>query len=77
MDAKHCAGCRDDFYNHNRMGLNVDEGEPRCWSLRTAKLIMRKRVGINDRPPWDREPERLPNCYRQKGFVFVEPRVTR
>ena len=66
MDKKHCLGCEEDFYNDkNPLGSKV------CWSLQDAKLIMRKRVGINERPPWKRKPEKLPDCYRQKGYVFI------
>jgi len=69
MDKKHCLGCNEDFYNDkNPYGIKV------CWNLRDAKLIMRKRVGINERPPWKSKPEKLPGCYRQKGFIFVNPK---
>lgn len=71
MDAKHCAGCEDNFYNGNN-----PYGTEKCWSLATAKLIKRKRVHINDIPPWTRTPETLPSCYKQKGYIFVKPEVT-
>jgi hypothetical protein len=46
MDKKYCAGCNENFYNgNNDLGVHV------CWCLKTAKLIKRKRVGINDVPP--------------------------
>ena len=76
MDSKHCRGCRDDFYNHTPMGLNVVDGKPRCWSLADAKLVIRKRVHINQRPPWNQPAEKLPNCYRAPQFVFVSPERT-
>ena len=72
MDKKHCIGCNDNFYNgNNPYGIQV------CWALDRAKLIMRKRVGLNDRPPWTRKPEKLPDCYREKGYVFVSPDVNK
>ena len=37
---KHCAGCRDDFYNDkNPMGVK------RCWGLKTAKMVTRFQIG--------------------------------
>lgn len=67
-DIKACAGCRDDFYNdHNPLGVK------RCWLVDGAKIVLRRRVGMDERPPWKREPEPLPNCYNQSGFIFVEP----
>ena len=63
-----CHGCRDDFYN----GKN-DLGVKQCWHLPRAKVIRRRRVGINEPPPWTRKPEKLPDCYRQSGYIFVRP----
>lgn len=68
MDNKHCRGCRDNFYNGNN-NLGVSE----CWSPKTAKLIWRRRVRMDERPPWNAKCERLPDCYGQQGFVFVKP----
>ena len=39
-DKKHCAGCRDDYYNH---GNNSTTGE--CWSFEKAKVITAYRIG--------------------------------
>jgi len=72
MDKKHCLGCEQDFYNgKNQLGV------PECWLLRTAKLASRRRVRMDEVPPWTAKPERLPQCYRQRGYIFVEPTVTR
>jgi len=70
MDKKYCVGCRDDFYN----GKNP-HGIEKCWLLDGAKLAMVKRVHIDERPPWKAKPERLPGCYRQRGYIFVDPEV--
>ena len=68
MDKKHCAGCRDNFYNgHNSIGVSE------CWMLKDAKLILRRRVGIWETPPWTAKPETLPNCYNAEGVIFVKP----
>jgi hypothetical protein len=72
MHPKHCILCNDDFYN-GKNGYGIEE----CWNLKKAKIILRRRVHVNERPPWTREPEKLPNCYRQKGFVFVDPELNK
>ncbi len=66
MDKKHCRGCRNNFYNGNN-DLGVNE----CWSLKDAKLIMRKEVHINDVPPWNQKAEKFPDCYHKPKFVYV------
>ena len=71
MDKKHCAGCRDNFNNGNNP-IKVNE----CWSLKDAKLIMRKEVSVNQRPPWDQDPKLLPNCYNRDGYIYVSPDKT-
>lgn len=72
MDRKHCSGCEQDFYNGNN-----PYGVDRCWGLETAKVIWRKRVYIDERPPWTRKSERLPSCYQVKRQIFVKPGVTK
>lgn len=70
-DTTRCGGCRNDFYNgQNELGVK------QCWSVKSARVILRRRVGINDTPPWTRKPERLPSCYNASGYVFVGPKVT-
>ena len=59
-----CIGCEDDFYNKN--------GERECWGLKTAKMILRKKVPLSQAPPWNQRQELLPSCYRVKGYVLVE-----
>ena len=66
MDRKHCIGCEDNFYNGNN-SYEIKE----CWSLETAKLIKRKRVSINQMPPWNQEAQTTPSCYRKSGYIFV------
>ncbi len=62
---KYCQGCYNDDYNHGLGGSKV------CWSLQSMTVIKRKRVHINDRPPWNHKPETLPNCYRVPKYVFI------
>ena len=66
MDKSKCSGCEDNFYNGSNP-YNVKE----CWCLETAKIIKRKKVGMNDVPPWTWKPQPFPSCYRQKGYVFI------
>ena len=60
-----CKGCYNDEYNN---GLG---GAKKCWSLDKMMVIQRKRVHINDRPPWNHTPESLPKCYRVPKFAFI------
>ena len=69
MDAKHCRGCYDDFYNG---------GEGRvCWSRERAKVIWRKEVSIDQRPPWTQKSRRLPSCYSRQRYIYVKPEQVR
>ena len=72
MDKRYCTGCKDNFYNAKG---NSPTGE--CRLLSGAKLIARRRVAIDERPPWRRESEILPECYRQHGYIFVDPEQER
>ena len=71
MNKQYCEGCDDNFYNSNGP-CSIKE----CWSFNNAKLVNKKRVSINQRPPWKQESIRVPNCYRESGYVFVDPRRT-
>lgn len=78
MDAKHCRGCHDDFYNQRGPGVGG------CWSLKTAKVVTRYRIHFMTAPTELRAftEVRVPNCYRQPsnnvyceklpGFVKIE-----
>lgn len=69
---KHCSGCNDNFYNGNN-----PHGVKQCWLLDKARLVRRKQVHINDIPPWTCQPVVVvPDCYRKRGYVFIEPRRT-
>jgi len=65
---KYCAGCRDDFYNGNN-DMEIKE----CWNLQSAKLVLRKEVHIDQRPPWKQKPIKVLSCYRKPRYVYVEP----
>ena len=72
MKKERCTGCKYDYYNY---GKNSSTGE--CWLFAIAQVIKRRRVGMNERPPWEREPEFLPDCYRKSGYIFVHPDTDR
>lgn len=74
-----CSGCRDNFYNHNNMGLNVVDGKPRCWSLADATMVRAMDIHIDQRPPYKGIPlTSRPSCYKRPRFVRVLPeRITK
>ena len=64
---KYCSGCEDNFYNGNNT-VGVTE----CWNLDTAKVIKKKKVGIEDVPPWNHQPiVTTLSCFHQKGYIFL------
>jgi hypothetical protein len=65
---KHCIGCIEDFYN----GKNP-YGIKECWNLEKAKLVLRKKIPFNQRPPWKQKPIKVLSCYRQRYYVFWAP----
>ena len=67
---RYCSGCRNDFYNGNN-----SYGIPECWSLKTATVVMRRFVHINQVPPWNNRPEWTLDCHRRPQFVSVDPKV--
>ena len=64
MDKSKCIGCENDFYNQR------GENHP-CWSLEDAKVIKRKKVHVDQVPPWNQKAEDYPGCYHVKRYVFV------
>lgn len=67
---KYCIGCRDNFYNGNN-----EYGIKECWCLDDAKVVKKKFVPMDMRPPWDIPPQKTLSCYRKKGYVAVDPKV--
>jgi hypothetical protein len=69
---RRCVGCRDDFYNgKNPMGIKE------CWCLKTAKLVRKKAVHVDQRPPWTQKAQWLFDCYHQDRYVYVKPEQTK
>lgn len=61
MDKKHCAGCRNDYYN--------DYGE--CWQL--IEATMENQYAVKWNMPMTRanfKKVRRPSCYFQPGMYY-------
>ncbi len=71
MERRYCPGCYCDDYNH---GLG---GAKECWSLDRAEVVWRKRVHIDQRPPWNQKARRMLSCYHAQRYVFVDADVVR
>ena len=69
IDAKHCDGCVDDFYNdHNPLGVK------QCWNRKTATIVPRLLIHVEQSPPYRTDkPLMVPNCYKKQRFVTVKP----
>lgn len=65
---RYCRGCRNNFYNGNN-----DLGVDRCRLLDKAKVVWRKEVPMDQRPPWTQKAKRVLSCYRRSGYVYVDP----
>lgn len=65
---KHCAGCRNDYYNQPG---NSTAGK--CWSLPSAKMVWALDVPVDLRPPYThlRQTQR-PSCYKKDRYVRVK-----
>lgn len=65
---KYCTGCEQNFYNGNN-----PYGIKECWNLESAKLVLKKKIHINQVPPWKQKPIKVLSCYQQKHYVFWAP----
>ena len=68
IDKSDCIGCHNDVYNHGFAGVKE------CWSFKTAKLVRKLDVAIDQRPPYDAtQLVSRPECYRKPRFIRVDP----
>jgi len=70
MKKDKCVGCYNNIYN------NGAGGAKECFFLKTAKVIFRKEVHVDQVPPWNQKAKRFPNCYRKQRYVYVDPTRT-
>lgn len=68
---KFCRGCRNNFYNGNN-----PYSIQRCWSLATATVVSRKKVHVDQRPPWNQPAIKTLSCYHEERHVMVGPNQT-
>ena len=68
---KLCSGCRNNFYNGNNT-LGIKE----CWFFEKANIVLKKRVHMDQSPPWNQAPVTVLDCYRESGYVYFDPKVT-
>ncbi len=66
MNKKHCRGCYNNVYNY---GLG---GDKECFSFKTAKIVWRKEVFIDQVPLWNQKARRFPNCYCKQRYIYVD-----
>ena len=69
---KYCMGCEQNFYNGNN-----PYGVTECWNLSDAKIVSKKKVHRDQRPPWTQSPTKVLSCFQQNGYVFVGSDRTR
>jgi len=69
---EYCKGCRENYYNSNN-----PHGIKCCWSFEKAKVVWRKLVHLDDRPPWNHKAQRVLNCYKKPRYVSIDPKVVR
>lgn len=63
-----CQGCRDSFYN---LPGNSATGE--CWSLKSAKVVERTKVGWWQNGPYQWSPQQTLNCNHAPGvYAWVD-----
>lgn len=65
-----CSECYCDDYNHGLGGAKV------CFRYKDAKVILRKKVHINQVPPWTQKPEWRMSCYNKPQWYFVNGDAT-
>ena len=65
MTRERCKDCENDFYNQPGNSCGGC-----CWLFGKAKLILRKKIHIDQKPPWKQRPDMYPDCYNTKGYVF-------
>lgn len=63
---QYCQGCKDNFYNGNN-----PYGIKECWCLQGARVVWRKEVHVDQRPPWKQGAIRVLECYKRPRYVYI------
>ncbi len=56
-----CAGCINDYYNSQKGG---------CY-LFPSNMVMRRRVPIQQPPPFNQKAQAVPSCKHEEGYAFL------
>ena len=71
IQQKHCAGCRNNFYNSGAS----DTGK--CWSRDTGKMVWRIPIGMQEPPPYiGKKKKHVPDCWHGDGCyrtIYIKP----
>jgi len=56
IEIERCQGCHDNYYN------------PNCWSRKSAKIVWRIPIGVDECPPYKNKKKiRGPSCWHGGG----------
>jgi len=69
MDKTKCIGCYNDIYNHGAGGAKE------CWMFKTAKLVRKIEVHVDQRPPYHQKSRFYPTCYSKQRYAYIVPRL--
>ncbi len=71
-----CIGCRNDRYNHpgtcERPGIDAPVTCKECWTYEEAKVVKKKRVSINQQPPFKQKEQEVLECMHEPGYAYVD-----
>ena len=71
MNKKYCDGCYRDVYNH---GCG---GSKQCWMFENAKVVWRKEVHVDQRPPFRQPQKRVASCYQKQHYWYITKQEAR
>lgn len=67
-DKSLCNGCYNQEYHH---GLG---GAKECWNYKSAEIILRIPMSINEMPPYDKKrANKMMSCYRRSQMAYPSP----
>jgi len=62
---QYCQGCHDNIYNQGHLGVKE------CWHFKGAKVVWKKEVHVDQRPPWKQGAIRVLECYKRPRYVYI------